>query len=358
MVYDRDGKKAAPFKAIENVTAWPNLTRLRNGDIVAMIYNQASHARLPGDVDCWASTDEGESWTRRSVAAPRGTPQQNRMKVAAGLNAEGHLILVTSGWSDPGNPEAWSELGYVLPTWVCVSKDHGHTWSIDEESFPTAPDGRHLIPFGDIMPGADGKLRVATFRRGRGPADGEVPPIPEDDELAARAAKGQNWVVSGDGRSWDPPVPLSPVTDWGGVFTETAMLHLGDGEWLAAARYEAGPTFVHSSTDDAQSWQRHTKVGGHPAHLLRLADGTIVLAYGKRGQAPRGIDVVFSDDRGTTWSEPYRIAAIEGNDMGYPSSVLRRDGQVVTAYYEGGDGVEGYAMKAVIWDPARTREAR
>lgn len=358
MVVNREGKTPEPIAVIEDVAAWPNLTRLPNGDIVALIHNQPSHGRMPADVDCWASTDDGETWTKRSVAAPRGTPEQNRMNVAAGLTAEGHLILVTSGWSAPGNPEAWSEIGHVLPAWVCISKDNGKTWTIDKESFPTAPDGRHLIPFGDIMPGADGKLRVAAYRGARGPADGDVPPVPEGDELATRAAEGQNWIVRGDGESWDSPVPLSPETDWKNAFNETAILHLGDGNWLAAARYGSGSTFVHSSTDDAQTWQRRRKVRGHPAHLMELADGTIALAYGNRGKAPRSVDVVFSDDQGKTWSEPYRIAAVEGSDMGYPSSVLRQDGQVVTAYYEGGRGVESYQMKVVIWDPERTQAER
>ena len=355
MVLDRDGNVPEPIVAITNVTAWPNLTRLPNGDIVALIYNQPSHGRMPGDVECWASTDEGETWTKRSVAAPRGAPGENRMNVSAGLTADGDLILVTSGWSDPGNPNAWSKIGHVLPTWVCISKDNGVTWTIDRDSFPTAPDGRHLIPFGDIMPGADGKLRVASYRGARGPADGDVPPVPPDNELARRAAEGHNWIVRGDGRNWDPPVPLSPETGWSGAFNETALLHLGEGKWLAAARYGSGSTFLHSSTNDAQTWAMDREVWGHPAHLLKLEDGTIVLSYGKRGREPRGVDVIFSDNEGRSWSEPYRVVQITGTDMGYPSSVHRKDGQVVTAYYEGGSNVGGYHMGVVIWDPVRTR---
>lgn len=361
MVLDRDGRVPEPIVAIETA-AWPNLTRLPNGDIVALIYNQPSHGLLPGDVECWASTDEGETWTKRSVAAPRGTPEQNRMNVAAGLTADGDLILVTSGWSDPGNPEAQpgSNYGHGLPAWVCISKDHGHTWTIDRDSFPTTPDGRPLIPFGDIMPGADGLLRVSAYRGPRGPRDGEVPPVPADNELATLAAKGQNWIVRGNGKTWNPPTPLTPETGWNNSFNETAILHLGEGKWLAAARFGSGPTFPHVSTDDAQTWTWGSRIKGHPAHLLELNDGTIVLSYGKRGKERRGIDVVFSDERGKkkTWSEPYRIAAVEGSDMGYPSSVLRQDGQIVTAYYEGGAGVDGYCMKIVVWDPAKTRAER
>jgi hypothetical protein len=354
-VLDSQGQRPEPKVAITNVCAWPNLTRLPNGDIVALIYNQPSHGRMPGDVECWASQDEGETWTRRSVAAPRGTPEQNRMNVAAGLTAEGDLILVCSGWSAPGNPEAWSRIGHVLPTWVCISKEGGETWSIDKDSFPTGPDGRHLIPFGDIMPGADGKLRVAAYRGARGPADGDVPPLSADDELARRAASGQNWIVRGDGRSWDAPVPISEKLHGARhAFNETALLHLGDGKWLAAARYGSGSIFVTRSEDDAQTWMRHKRLkGGYPGHLLRLEDGTILLSRGNRGRPPRGVDVLFSEDEGRTWSEPYRVLAIEQSDLGYPSSVLRKDGLVVTAYYEGSRAGR-YHMGVVVWDPVRT----
>ena len=44
------------FVAIDNVCAWPNLTVLEDGTIIATIFNQPSHARAIGDVECWAST--------------------------------------------------------------------------------------------------------------------------------------------------------------------------------------------------------------------------------------------------------------------------------------------------------------
>jgi hypothetical protein len=358
-VLDKEGKVPQPVVAIDQVCAWPNLTQLPGGDIVALIYNQSSHGQLPGDVDCWASTDEGETWTKRSTAAPRGTPEQNRMNVAAGLTAAGDLILVSSGWSAPGNPDAWNKIGHILPAWVCISKDNGVTWSIDKESFPKAPDGRPLIPFGDIMTGADGKLRVATYCGPRGPADGDAPAVPPDNELAQRAAAGQNWVVRGDGLTWDAPVPLCEPTG-SHPFNETALLHLGEGRWLAAARFGSGSMFPQISEDDAKTWKKSKRIKGFPGHLLRLADGTILLSYGKRGGEQPGVEAMFSDDEGRTWSEPYRILNTRpGNgDLGYPSSIQRKDGQVVTAYYEGNSGKRDYFMGVAVWDPERTRNAQ
>lgn len=357
---DRQGQVPKPIVAIEGVCAWPNLTRLPNGDIVALIYNQPGHGTMPGDVECWASTDEGETWTKRSVAAPRGTPEQNRMNVAAGLTAEGHLILVTSGWSQPGNKAAVGlrETGVVLPAWVCISKDNGQTWAIDKESFPKAPDGRNLIPFGDIMPGMDGKLRVAAYRGPPSEADEPVPPHSKDDALAVEAADGHNWVVIGDGKTWEAPIPIGTEKPMANSLNETALLHLGEGKWVAAARYASGNTFVHLSEDDGKTWQLRRRVRGLPAHLLKLPDGTLVLTNGKRGAADCGVQAYYSDDGGQTWSDSYRLADIQADhhDLGYPSSVLRKDGSIVTAYYQGNGNTRTYQMRVVIWDPVATRK--
>ena len=42
------------FIAIANVCAWPNLTVLNDGTIIASIFNKPSHGRGEGDVECWA----------------------------------------------------------------------------------------------------------------------------------------------------------------------------------------------------------------------------------------------------------------------------------------------------------------
>jgi hypothetical protein len=354
-VLDRDGSVPQPVVAVADVAAWPNLTQLPDGTIIALIYNQPSHGQMPGDVDCWATEDAGVTWTKRSTAAPRGTPQQNRMNTAAGLTADGKLILVTSGWSEPGNPDAKGKpnIGELLPTWVCISDDGGYTWRIDEQSFPNGPDGRPMIPFGDIMPGEDGMLRVAAYSTpDEEPAQQAAKQA--GDNLAQRAAHGQNWIVRGDGRNWDAPVRIAhrPRRN------ETAILHLGGGKWIAAARKAGLELFF--SEDDAKTWtmlgERVTDNLQHPGHLMRLKDRSIMLSYGNRVRPHPGVEVKFSKDEGRTWSAPYRIADVNSPDSGYPSSVQLSDGRILTACYSRGiAGHDGYVMFTVTWDPARTQ---
>lgn len=57
--------------AIDNVCAWPNLVKLQDGSLVAIVFNQPNHGRTEGDVDCWGSTD---SWPWKSSAPSLNLP--------------------------------------------------------------------------------------------------------------------------------------------------------------------------------------------------------------------------------------------------------------------------------------------
>jgi hypothetical protein len=91
---------------------------------------------------------------------------------------------------------------------------------------------------------------------------------------------------------------------------------------------------------------------GNPPHLLRLVDGRLCLTYGQRAK-PFGIYARLSSDAGQTWSTPIPLRADGGGrDLGYPRSVQRPDGKVVTVYYfwDRHRGPERY-LGASIWRP-------
>ena len=328
-VMTETGAKAEAIVAVDNVCAWPNLTVLPDGAIAAVIHNQPSHGTQAGDADCYASTDGGRTWAKRGTPAPH-EPETNRMNLAAGVAGNGDLIVACAGWSNQYE-EGKSGIpfrAHALEPWLSRSADGGRTWVVDKASFPgRLPTGDLCTPFGDILPGADGKLRVAAYG-----AAGRVFIYHSED----------------DGKTWGEPVAL----DDDGDAYEPALLHLGDGKWLAVTRWD-GLT-LYASDDDAKTWTRQMPVTGaaqHPGHLLRLADGRVLLSYGNRTPGDKGVDVRLSSDEGKTWGEPRRVVDFEG-DGGYPSSVQRPDGQIVTAYYA--TKIEGhgrYHMGVVIWVP-------
>ena len=322
-----------PVVAVDNVCAWPNLTLLRDGTIVATIHNQPSHLKRPADVDCWASEDGGQTWAKRGTPAPRDNERVARGNVAAGLAKNGDLIVVSSGWSDPASETR----GEGLRPLVSRSTDGGRTWTIDGDAFlaewpevGATKKKRYLVPFGDILQGKDGALRVAMYGGNKG-----ITAVYRSDD---------------DGKTWDKPT----IVNQNATIHEPAFLHLGEGKWLLAARLDG--LNLYTSDDDAKTWTRRQELTGrqqHPGHLLRLKDGRLLLSYGNRLD-PKGVDVRLSDDEGKSWSKPLRVADFL-LDGGYPSSVQLPDGRVLTAYYARRiKGHDRYHMGVVVWDPAKT----
>ena len=150
-----------------------------------------------------------------------------------------------------------------------------------------------------------------------------------------------------DGRTWRRVSVIGPDSN------ETALFRLGDRRWLAAARSDA--VYLYRSDDDGLTWQGPQRVSEQhqlPGHLLRLADGRLVLSYGTRIDDQFGVLATFSRDEGRTWSAPVRLADSLAYDCGYPSSIQRPDGSIVTAYYAGSiPNHSRYSMSVVIWTP-------
>lgn len=114
---------------------------------------------------------------------------------------------------------------------------------------------------------------------------------------------------------------------------------------------------AYASGDQGRNWTwlsspaEDTGRGGNPAALLRLPDGRLCITYGYRSE-PYSIRARLSGDGGRSWGEeiPLRSGG-KAPDLGYPRSVLRPDGNIVTVYYFN-DGVHNERfIEAVIWDP-------
>lgn len=324
------------YVAIDNVCAWPNLTLMADGAIAAAIYNQPVHGAWYGNVECWVSVDGGRLWERRSVPA-RGEPPGNRMNVAAGRTASGGYLVLASGWTPVQKPGDSSRVKIpeegVLNAMVCRSVDCGFTWTHDGSFALPDRSAPAPIPFGDVEAGDSGLLAAAAYSRWR---------------------PGENvayfYVSEDDGISWRPRSEIGEKD-----CNETALLHLHGGEWIAACRTLIdGHIRLYRSLDSGFVWTDEGSITlprQHPAHLLRLVDGQILLVYGMRNQGLYGIGARLSKDEGHTWGAPRLIVSLDdANDGGYPSSVQMPDGTIVTAYYA--DQIIGhrrYHMGVVRW---------
>ena len=325
------------YVAIDNVCAWPNLTLMPDQSIVATIFNQPTHGGWEGDVECWGSDDGGRTWARRGVPAPH-EPRTNRMNVAAGLGQDGALIVVASGWDcrpPSGEQPAGHAQANVLRPWVCRSQDGARSWSRDE-SVELPSDGTdRIIPFGDIVRLGAGRLGVAFYSW-----------APPDEH------RSLFYESTDDGSTWHPAGVIAEAGT-----NETDLLVLPDGRLLAAARTLGDAHLeLYGSGDGGRTWQGMCgalSLGHqHPAHLLGLRDGRVLLTYGLRNRGLYGVGARLSRDGGETWEAPRVLANFAvATDGGYPSSVQAADGTIVTAYYCNRIAFhERYHMGVVLWD--------
>jgi hypothetical protein len=159
---------------------------------------------------------------------------------------------------------------------------------------------------------------------------------------------GKTWTFVG----WIGPEPR-------GYAIMPSTVRLGDSELLTAIRCREGNRAwieTRRSLDEGATWQLGQTAApdtgeGNPPSMIRLADGRVCLTYGFRA-APYGIRARLSSDGGRSWGPEIRLRDDGGGrDVGYPRTVQRTDGKVVTIYYfhdePGGDRY----IAATIWEP-------
>ena len=159
---------------------------------------------------------------------------------------------------------------------------------------------------------------------------------------------GKTWTFVG----WIAPEPagytIMPSTVRTGPHALLSALRLreGDKSWIEA----------WWSSDDGHHWQLASvpvpDTGeGNPAAMLKLADGRIAITYGVRAK-PFGMRARLSNDDGHTWGPELTLRGDGGGrDLGYPRSVQRPDGKVVTVYYFNDDPQKTRYIAATIWTP-------
>lgn len=321
--------------AVKGGGLWPQLHLAPDGSLLALGHNSPGHTTLPGDEDCWASTDGGRTWAWRSTAAPRPNSEANYCDSCSGFATNGDLILLSGGFEDAANTHGSRRP--LKPIGVFRSADLGRTWK-QEGTFPEGPsEGLLWRPYGTVVTASDKTLRTVAYAH---------------TEKGKPADHGAYMLTSrDDGRSWGEPIKI------GDKINEGVLLPLAGKSWLCIVRTTAKPApelgqklRQFRSTDDGQTWSDEGLLTGfnkHPPSVIRLSDHRLLLTYGNRRD--KNIEVRFSKDDGKSWDEPLRLFHASG-DMGYPSTIQLPDARLVTVFYAKSSSLnDGYHMGAIGW---------
>ena len=302
---------------------WPVIQRLHNGHLGVVTRDGDYHLGERGRLVFLHSPDGGESWSHSIVISGEGSDNRNP---AFGVSSRGTLLasfIVQVNYTD-----GLYETGEMVPTPLRVarSEDHGRTWSAELAKVDGGAKTVVGSPFGKMITRADGGIMMHYY------VDGTTCFITSHD----------------DGRTWGAPTVIC-----GGGYNETGLCDLGDGRFLAVFRSDGDGSLSQArSEDDGATWSepvRITEPAEHPGDVIKLPDGRLLLTCGRR-TTPCGIFGLVSHDDGQSWDRDNQLLLVAdgGEDQGYPSSVQRDDGAIVTVYYSDRLSVAGSHRRETI----------
>lgn len=345
VLYGQEAFLLSPVEA-ERVTVargayFPRLVRLPSGELLAFFKTGAAHIGKGGRASLSRSTDGGRTWSEPVTVFDR--PQADDGIVASGTGRAGLAFAAAVSYTWTG--ERYTTDGWRATTWFLRSGDQGRSWSE-----PVRVETKPLdwaYPFGHILEESDGTLLLTGYGGALPRNDGGV-----TTSFLMRSRDG--------GKTW------GGFTEIARGFNEVTAIRRQDGSLLAMMRSAEGGYLASSISRDGRTWtppRRVTEDREHPADLLRLANGDLLLTFGQRNK-PYGVQAMRSRDDGVTWDRTSRVLlAWDGNhsDIGYPVTVQMSGGRLATIYYvvygeRDPEGLKGIApgnafTKVVLWQP-------
>ncbi len=340
IVYKQPGRFAG-WPANHGIWSWGNEIavgfeagkfRQNDGKNHAIDYDQ------PADHLIARSVDGGGTWT---IERPKGLEPPEGAKVAGVPTRGGRPAADFTGsirFDDPNFAMTFRmESHHTGPSRFYYSYNRGKSW-----------DGPYRMP--DF--GTKG-IAARTDYLVNGPSDCTVfltaakPNGREGRVLCVRTRDG--------GKTWNKLGWVTPEPEGDDYAIMPATVRLSPRTLFTAVRYRQ---FIDTfqSDDDGVNWTRVGRAApgiGNPPSLLKLRDGRLALAYGRR-QQPFGIRARLSSDNGQSWSEEIILRNDGGGwDLGYVRSVQRPDGKIVSVYYFNDAPDQERYIAGTIWDPAK-----
>lgn len=168
---------------------------------------------------------------------------------------------------------------------------------------------------------------------------------------------GASWQFG----NWLSPEPPAGRNEYS-IMPSPVLLQ--DGDWAVALRLRGEREGrnrswieLRASQDGGETWSLRSFVsytgesGGNPPSMVQLEDGRLVVTYCVRDN-PHGLRARISTDNGHSWGNEIFLRQDGLSwDIGYPRTVVRPDGKLVTVYYHATQEHPQQFIAATIWDP-------
>ncbi len=334
--------KAAPKATVESISvishqprhyhAWATMAKRSNGELIASYSGgREGHIDPFGRVEFIRSSDQGRTWSWPQVIMDTPiddrdsgileTPRGTLLATTFTSVAFEKVFAEAKGW-EADRVERWKAVHRgttqeqrqkLRGAWMIRSEDGGIAWSVPYRVPVTSPHGPIALK--------DGRL---LYPGKKYPDDGEIGVCESKDD-------GRTW-------KWLASIPARPG-DTHANYHELHAVETADGRIVTHVRNHnkanERETLQSESSDGGRAWSVPRPIGvwGLPSHLLRLADGRLLMSYGYR-RPPRGNHVRLSEDHGRTWSEAMVLSDDGTGDIGYPATVQLDGNEFVTIWYE------------------------
>ncbi len=343
---------------------WPTAIITQEGTILAAFSgDRDAHVCPWGKTQLVRSDDEGETWSDAVTISNSAVDDRDCGMLqladgeilviwASGPSWNGISGFMTNDYPVGSQRHQWQQHAAKLPPdlikadsgiWCMRSRDDGRAWSKREKlttmsAFtPHGPiqlkDGTlfHIGRTGYKEPELRGRTRITTMRSTDG---GHV------WEQLCYALPDKN------GENSQPQ-----------MFHEPHAIELKDGRLMILVRYHGDDRCMRQSfsADGGKTWSpmEKTPMLGLPPHLLRLQDGRILCTFARRFPQPTGFGeyACLSSDEGKSWDTEREIflSAHTDGDLGYPSTVQLKNGDLLTVYYQPAESKELPCLMATKW---------
>ena len=262
------------------------------------------------------SADDGFHWSSPETLIDG---PDNEGNLALGVLQDGTLLL---GYEVFGREEdAEGKLHFPFISFnVIRSTDHGKSWS-SPTTVPVEPPWK-LASYSRIIQLPDQTILMPLYR------------YREETDSGGKLHESFLYRSRDGGQSWGDKSRIASR------FNETNVTRLNSGTLLAAMREMQKPrarSALSRSTDNGYTWSRPrfvTSASEHPASIIRIRDGRVILTYGVR-HPPAGAQAIFSTDGGQTWirKAKFMVGYDSWGGGGYPCTLQLTSGDLLTVYY-------------------------